>query len=48
MDEDKAHELETNEAIRLQRQSRAEMKDDDFGLDAIHAEEAQIAADDQS
>ena len=48
MDEDKAHELETNEAIRLQRQSRAEMKDDDFGLDAIHAEEAQIAADEQS
>ena len=35
MDEDKAHELETNEAIRLQRRSRAEMRDDDFGLDAI-------------
>lgn len=48
MDEDKAHELETNEAIRLQRQSRAGMGDDDFGLDTIHAEEAQIAADEQS
>lgn len=48
MDEEKAHELETNEAIRLQRLSRADMDDTEFGLDSIDAEEAQIQADEQS
>lgn len=48
MDEEKAHELETNEAIRLQRLSRADMEDAEFGLDSIDAEEAQIQADEQS
>ncbi|SHO77187.1 Similar to S.cerevisiae protein SAS10 (Subunit of U3-containing Small Subunit (SSU) processome complex) [Malassezia sympodialis ATCC 42132] len=48
MDEEKAHELETNEAIRLQRLSRVDMDDAEFGLDTIDAEEAQIQADEQS
>lgn len=48
IDEDRAHELETNEAVRLQRQSRAGMDDAEFGLDAIGAEEAQVQADEQS
>lgn len=48
VDEEKAHELETNEAIRLQRLSRADMNDSEFGLDDIDAEEAQIQADEQS
>ncbi|WFD38519.1 something about silencing protein 10 [Malassezia japonica] len=48
IDEDKAHELETNEAIRLQRQSRAGMNDDEFGLENIDAVEAQMNADEQS
>lgn len=48
MDEDKARELEKNEAMRLQRQSRAGMSDTEFGLDSIQAEEMQMAADEQS
>lgn len=48
IDEEKAHELETNEAIRLQRLSRAGMGDDEFGLENIDAEEAQMNADEQS
>lgn len=48
IDEEKAHELETNEAIRLQRLSRAGMGDDDFGLESIDATEALINADEQS
>ncbi|WFD19014.1 something about silencing protein 10 [Malassezia caprae] len=48
VDEEKAHELETNEAIRLQRLSRADMDDAEFGLDTIDAEEAQIQADEKS
>jgi len=48
VDEEKAHELETNEAVRLQRMSRSGMNDEDFGLNSIHEEEAQVAADEQS
>ncbi|WFD30921.1 something about silencing protein 10 [Malassezia sp. CBS 17886] len=48
MDEAKAHELETNEAVRLQRLSRSGMADDDFGLDTIDMAAAQAGADEQS
>lgn len=48
IDEEKAHELETNEAIRLQRLSRAGMGDEEFGLENIDAEEAQINSNEQS
>ena len=45
IDEDKAHELETNEAIRLQRLSRSGLEDDEFGLGDIDAAEARANAD---
>ncbi|WFD43256.1 something about silencing protein 10 [Malassezia psittaci] len=48
LDEDQLHELETKEAIRLQRQSRAQMGDEDFGLGEIDAQQAQVNADEQS
>ncbi|WFC99166.1 something about silencing protein 10 [Malassezia yamatoensis] len=48
LDEDQLRELETKEAIRLQRQSRAQMGDEDFGLGEIDAEEAHANADEQS
>lgn len=40
IDEEKAHELETNEAVRLQRLSRSGLVDDEFGLGDIAAAEA--------
>ncbi|PKI84556.1 hypothetical protein MVES_001743 [Malassezia vespertilionis] len=48
IDEEKAHELETNEAIRLQRLSRTGMGDHEFGLENIDAEEAQMNANEHS
>lgn len=48
IDEEKAHELETNEVIRLQRMSRAGMADDEFGLGDIDAEEERANADETS
>lgn len=48
IDEEKARSLEKNEALRLQRLSRADMGDSDFGLDDIDAVAAQENADEQS
>ncbi|WFD34064.1 something about silencing protein 10 [Malassezia cuniculi] len=45
IDEEKAHELEANEAIRLQRLSRTGLVDDEFGLGDIDEAEARANAD---
>lgn len=48
IDEEKAHELETNEAIRLQRLSRSGLVDDEFGIGDIDAAEAHANEDEMS